>query len=436
MLGEILKNPDFQEYISSFYKGQILFFEGDDTQDLFILISGELDVLKGNNKIAEVVKSGEMFGEMSFLMGAKRTATVKARSEGQLVRIPKHEINTFLAKFPDTARSITQMLARRLDETSQVLFGLKEFCDQLTDAVVLTNREGEIMTWNAAAEKIYGRSGPQMQYKPIEEIYEEPEEYSTYIEAIHSGHSKKEKTLMVRHPEKGIRYISTSGTMLYGGQHNFQGVLFLGRDVTTFVEVEKKYHRIRNRIIPSLLIVLLFVAGIYFLTPYLMKNRVIFLDENKGEFRNQLGKDFVLLSSLIKEPFINHDIDKTSQIMREFFDIQESGEIPYSGLVLLDKQLKVFDAYSLNTQKEQLIGSSYSGIDFQGNSKSYHKVLTLYRSDKEHPMGRKGVEVAFEIDGEDGVLGWLVFQMNMEFLRSKYGITGEDIKKFYFEKKN
>ncbi|MFC1533470.1 cyclic nucleotide-binding domain-containing protein [Thermodesulfobacteriota bacterium] len=437
MLHEILNNSDLEKYITSFEEGQIIFLEGDDSQDLFILVSGRLDILKGNKKIAEITEAGDLFGEMSFLLGARRTASVKAKEDGKALRIPKGEITTFLGKFPDVSRKITRLLAQRLDETSQVLFGLKEFCDQLPDAVILTNRDGKILSWNSVAEKLYGRSWDQMHYRSAEEIYEEPHDYKNYLDEVQSRYSIRDKILKVRHPEKGTRYISTSTTILYDGHHNFQGVLSLGRDITKFKEVERKNHYARNWIISSLIILCILATATFFAFPYLTEDSITTDDIKKRGLRNQLGKDFILLRSLLVNQYTVRDRVKTNQLMKEFFNIQDTTEIPYHGLVLLDRKMVVFAAHSIKAGTADItniIGSHYSGIEFQGSENSIHKVLTLYRANKEHPMGQKGVEVAFEIFEGNHFLGWLVFQMDVESLEKKYNINEEDLKKFQFKR--
>ena len=437
MIKTIVNNPDLKDYTQEFEDGQIIFLEGDDSQDLFILINGQLDILKGKKKIAEITKPGDLFGEMSFLLGDRRTATVKARRKGELVRIPKEEISVFLQKFPDMARTVTRLLARRLDETSQILFGLTEFCDQIPDAVILTNREGKILTMNAVAEKMYGRTWSQMHYQSAEEIYEEPAEYRNYLHEVQTKYSVREKILRIRHPERGTRFISTSITVLYDGQHNFQGVLFLGRDITTFKEMEKRYRRIRNRIVPSLILLCLIALGIFVVFPYYSRTPETVMDERKQVIRKQMGNDFLLLKSLLLEPLHNGDRKKADELMKDFFDVQEAGDIPYTGLVILDENLKVFGAYTRTAGEQEaknVIGTSYSGIAFQGSENSYHRILTLYRADKEHPMGKKGTEVAFEMSKDGRLLGWLIFQMDMGYLKSNCGMDEVDLKKIHFDK--
>lgn len=436
MIDEIINNPDLNKYLHSFEAGQTIFLEGDDSQDLFILVSGQVDVIKGKEKIEEFTETGTLFGEMSFLLGARRTATVKAKGEVKAIRIPKEEITMFLNEFPTVSGEIMKILAQRLEETSQVLYGLKEFSNQLPDAVILTDREGKILTWNSAAEHLYGRYWDQMRYKPVEEVYEDPQDYKNFIEEVQSKYAVKEKTLKVRHPEKGTRFISTSTTILYDGHHNFQGVLSLGRDVTAVKTLEKRYRRVRYWFIPSLILVGLLAAALFYGYPYFSKGQQS-MDIKKRELRNRLAKDYILLKSLLVDFFVPNNRSKTDQLLKDFFDIQESTTISYTGLALLDKEKRVLNAYSIkaDTDSMEMVGSSYAGIEFKGSEKSLHKILIVYRADKDNPMGRKGIEIAFEMNKDNPFLGWLIFQMNMDLLEKVYGVNEEDLKGFIFQRR-
>ena len=435
MLNEIINNPDLDKYLAIYETGQRLFIEGDDTQDLYILVEGELDVLKGNKIINEITEKGALFGEMSFLLRTNRTATVKAKGDVKALCIPKEEITSFLHAFPVVGTTITWLLAERLGETTQILYGLKEFCDQLPDAVIFTDKDGKILTWNSAAEKLYGGEWDHMLHKSADVIYEEPEAYRSFIEEVQSKYPVTERVLKIRHPEKGTRYVSTSTTVLYDGQHNFQGVLSLGRDVTDVKKLEMRHRRAKYWFVPSVIFLALLSVSIFFAFPYLSKRHQS-LDVKKVELRKQLAKDYFLLKSLLIDCFASEDRSKANQVMKDFFGIQGSTGIPYTGLVLLDENKKVFNAYSvgLGTGAMEWLGESYAGIAFQGSEKSLHSILTLYRVDNKHPMGRKGIEVAFEMSRDGRFLGWLVFQMNVDLLQKEYRIDGGGLKKFRFNK--
>jgi len=435
MLDGILNNPALEKYVTNFRAGQTIFLEGDLSQDLYILISGKVSILKGNNKIAEVNETGALFGEMSFFLGAERTATVKAGNDVKVIQIPKEDVTSFLNEFPAVAREITRLLAQRLDNVSQIVYGLKEFSNQLPDAVILTDEDGKVLSWNSAAERVYGREWGEFHHKSVDEIYEDPEVYREFLEEVQSKSSVSEKVLKIRHPERGVRLISTSTTVLHDGHHNFQGVLFLGRDVTSVEKMERRYRRARFWFIPIFIVLGILSFAVFFGYPYFSKGYRA-TDTRKVDLRNQLAKDYLSLRTLLTDSFAAGERSRTKRLLKEFCEIQKVGSMPYMGLVLLDKDKKVYDSFSIRKGSDDttMVGSSYTGIGFQGDAKSLHRVLTPYRVDKEHPMGHKGIEVAFIMEKEGSLLGWLVFQMDSALLEREYEMDEGDLKGFYFEK--
>jgi len=434
MLDQLLNNPDIRKYLTSFMAGQTLFVEHDSSQDLYILVSGEVDVLKGTRKISEIKERGAMFGEMSLFLESRRTATVKAKTDVEVIVIPPDRVDAFMKDCPDAVWEITRYLARRLDKTSQILFGLNEFYDQLPDAVILTDREGNILSWNSAATRLYGMNWDDMSHRSAEGLYEEPERYREYLSEVQEKFAVRERILKVRHPKTGVRYISTSMNVLYDGHHNFQGVLSIGRDVTDAQKVERRYRRIRNLVFPLVLAAALAAGIVFFGYPYFTKGYLP-VDTQKQELKNELAKDFLLLRSVLAEPFESGDRGRTNRHLREFFEVQEEDVTPYTGLVLLNEEKRVFDAYAVHLTDDELegmVGNSYAGIPFQGPAESVHKILTLYRVTRAHPMGYRGIEVAFEMKRDGRFIGWLLFQMDPEKLRKQYGLDEDGLTRFRF----
>ncbi|MFO7987262.1 MAG: cyclic nucleotide-binding domain-containing protein [Desulfatiglandaceae bacterium] len=433
MLDHIINNPDLARYVTSFAQGQTIFLEGDDSQDLYALISGKLDILKGTHRIAQVSEQGSIFGEMSFLLEKPRTASVKAATDVKVLRIPREEIPAFLAKFPEVLQEFATILARRLDQASQLAFGLKEFCDQLPDAVLLLDKEGSILSLNASAERLYGREPSQLLHQPAETLYENPEEYREFIQEVISGYTVQEKILRVKHPTNGIRYISTSTTVLYDAQHHFQGVLFLGRDVTGVQALERRYRRVRRWIFPLVILLALIAGGVFWAYPYFSTGYEV-MDTQKMQLRDELAMDYRWLAPRLAGPFQAGDTEKTHAVLQRFFKTKKDQKVPYTGLVLLNKDKRVLDAYSNQSAPEAgaVIGSSYAGILFQGRKESPHRVLTVYRERENQPMGRKGIEVAFEVYKAHDRIGWLIFQMDVDQLEEQYHVDEAYLKAFKF----
>ncbi len=434
MLNSVIHNPEMEKYLVSYETGDTLFFEGDDTQDIYVLASGKLDILKGTKKIAEIVKEGVVFGEMSFLLGQKRTATVKAKTDVKAIRIPKENVESFLKQFPEVVTVVAKYLAKRLDVTSQTLFGFRELCDQLPDAVMIVNKEGKISTWNTAAEKLYGRDEAEVLGNSPDEIYDDPLIYKTLMEELKAGDAIQEKVLKIRHPEKGICFVSTSTKILYDGQHNYRGVLFIGRDVTSVANLERRYKRARRWLIPSIALLALFAAGILFGYPYFSKGYKI-TDSRKREFRDDMAVTFKMLQSFLVESLEAGDRAKVQQVLKGFLDVQKGVSIPYKGLVLLDENKKVVAAYTTvpGLDAEKMINSSYSGIRFDKSDNRPYSVLTLYRVTKENPMGSKAIEIAVEMKKNGLPLGWLVFQLDLEKLKEQYNVDEDDLRHLPFD---
>jgi len=434
-IDEIISNPDLAKYSIAFTSGQTIFLEGDDSQDLYILVAGQVEIFKGDKKIRDITEEGSVFGEVSFFLGDRRTASVKAKTKVKVICIPKEEITLFLQECPTAGPQIIRHLSQWLSEATQMLYGLKEVSDQLPDAVIMTDKEGRILVWNSAAEKLYGRDWPRMRGTNVDEIYAKPDVYKNFLKTVQTRYSATEKVFDIKHPRKGIRCISTSFTVLYDGHHNFQGVLSLGRDVTATKKLEKKYKRVFFWLISAFILIGLLTATIFLGYPYYSKGHQA-VNLGQKELRNILAKDYFLLNSWIADQLGNQNTEAISQAMQQFFNIQPPTAIPYTGLVLLDRDRKVVNAYSTKTDISagDMIGSSYAAIEFQGSEDSLHKVLTVYRTEKGHPMGKKGIEIAFELYRNKAFMGWLVFQMDMESLADSYGIDDKNLKKLQFDK--
>ncbi len=433
---DIIKQPDMQQYAKTFVSGETLFLQGDYSQDMYILIRGKLEVYKGDKKIAEIIDPGTTAGELSFLFGSKRTASIKALNDVEVIMIPADQVKNVLHKYPSIAHQITLRLARRLEETTKIMHGLRAFNDQLPDAIIMADKDRNILSWNQAAEKLHGRTWQQMKGYPLSDLYQDPRAYEQFAVDIQAGNSLQEKELVVKHPDGNMRFVSTSTTVLYDGHHNIEGFIFLSRDVSGIKELEKKYKRIKRWLIPSVAFFCVTIISLLFTIPYFSRGGRI-LDYKKEAFENRIIQDSQNITMSLSKPLAIGDLKAVAEILQTFFDIDNPEHFGIIGLVLLDRNKEVISAYSPKTENNvtSIIGSSYSGIKFKADQTTSYKLLTLFRSDKEHPMGAKGVEIAYEICQEDGELtNWLIFQLEMKHLDREFGINTKILSKINFKK--
>ncbi|GJQ57727.1 MAG: PAS domain-containing protein [Candidatus Scalindua sp. AMX11] len=431
----IINTSDFKKYARTLQPGEILFLQGDNSQDMHILISGELEVLKDDKKIAEITEPGETVGEMSFLLRSRKTATVRAMTEAKTVMIPADRIGDFLTDYPSLAPHMTQKLAKRLDETSRIIHGLREFCDQIPDALIMVDKKWNILVWNKAAEQLHNRTWQQMKGNSIIELYSNSKDFKKFVKNIQAGESLNDELLSIEQPTGETLFISTSTTVLYDGHHNVEGYLMLSRNMTRIKELEKKYRRIRNWLIPASILSVLIVASIFFCLPYFSKGARI-LDYKKESFKNRIQQDSHIISKSLSNLLFPFDSGSIEKKIHDYFISRTPNIFGINGILILNSDKRVISAYLPKREEvtKSLIGTTYSGIKFSGDEKSLYKILTLFRSDIENPMGAKGIEIAYQMQlPNQDINYWLIFQLDQDTLTKEYGIDLKILKKITFE---
>ena len=427
--------PELDKYLVLFEAGETVFLEGDTSRDIYFLVQGSFEIYKDDKKIAVISEPNSLVGEMAFLLGEKRTSTVKAGEPVKAIRIPADTISDFLVNFPALAPQISKTLARRLQETTRVAHGLKEFCDQLPDAVIMTDQDRKILTWNRAAERLHGRTWEQMKGHSLAEVYQDPKEYRHFVDDIHAGRSLTEKILTIKHPDEEARSISTSTTVLYDGHHNVNGFIFLARDVTRTKMLEQRYRRIKSWLIPvSALAVLLIVAIFFSISSFSRGVRI--LDQRKVSFRNRIIEDSRSLAPVLTGLRARGNSRAIDMVLKDYFATRNPEFFGITGLTVLDRDKQVIHSFVPPGRGWQVeIGHSYSGISFKGYGHSPYKLLSLFHADADHPMGRKGVEIAYALHwpAGEGEADWLLFQLDMERLNNDFGVDEKILSKIKFE---
>jgi NADH dehydrogenase len=71
-----------------FEPGQVVIQQGDAGNGMFLISSGEVDVIKDGNQVA-TLKKGEHFGEIAVFENCKRTATIISKTRIKLLEIKR-----------------------------------------------------------------------------------------------------------------------------------------------------------------------------------------------------------------------------------------------------------------------------------------------------------------------------------------------------------
>ena len=103
----------------TYQDGQAIFKEGSPGDWVYIILSGQVEISKiigGKKFLVALLKEGEVFGELSFLGGIKRTATALAVGESTLGIIDREAMDLEYNKLSSEFRSILVSSVKRFEK--------------------------------------------------------------------------------------------------------------------------------------------------------------------------------------------------------------------------------------------------------------------------------------------------------------------------------
>jgi CRP/FNR family cyclic AMP-dependent transcriptional regulator len=115
--------------VERFAPGHVVFREGDAAHSLFVLIEGEVEVLKKSRGASEhrvaILGPADCFGEMSLIDVQPRSATVRAIAPSRVLRIDSDVIDRLyrqdLKSYALLTLNIARDLSRRLRVADAIL---------------------------------------------------------------------------------------------------------------------------------------------------------------------------------------------------------------------------------------------------------------------------------------------------------------------------
>ncbi len=141
--------------------GALLFREGDYGEHFYIVLEGELEIIKAMGTASELMLdargSGEFVGEMSmFNRDNVRTASVRARGSTQLLEMRHGEFDALMHRHPDLAYEIVRVLCTRLrDANNATIRDLQDKNRQLTQAYLdLQTAQAQIIEQETLAREL------------------------------------------------------------------------------------------------------------------------------------------------------------------------------------------------------------------------------------------------------------------------------------------
>lgn len=133
---EVIRNSSFfkdlsEEYIMqiaevakeiNYKKGEIIFEENTNADAFYIINKGEVEILKKGNsnkeEILAVKRCQDVFGEMAVIDDLPRSATIKARTNVELLRLSKDIFNELMKSFPHISIEIARNICSTVRSTN------------------------------------------------------------------------------------------------------------------------------------------------------------------------------------------------------------------------------------------------------------------------------------------------------------------------------
>jgi CRP/FNR family cyclic AMP-dependent transcriptional regulator len=109
----------------SLRRGDVIFAEGDQPGEVFLVASGRIAIanksIDGRESVVALMEAGDLFGEMGLFDGLGRSAEARALETSLVVSIPYAPIRALYEERPELLWRVVRMLAGRLRNMDEAL---------------------------------------------------------------------------------------------------------------------------------------------------------------------------------------------------------------------------------------------------------------------------------------------------------------------------
>ena len=110
---------------AEYVPGEVIFREGAPGKELFLLLEGSVDIVKGHGGRDELLLSRlsavDYFGEMAILVDEPRSATAVAASHCRMLTLDGRSFKELILQIPEIAFEIFRVLTTRVRRAEQRL---------------------------------------------------------------------------------------------------------------------------------------------------------------------------------------------------------------------------------------------------------------------------------------------------------------------------
>ena len=140
--------------------GKVVFHEGDTSHWVYIILSGEAEVLRadegGQENLIATVGAGSMFGEMGLFHDLRRTGTIRAREALKVVVFSNDDFMDAVTKLPELTIRVIRSLSNKVVAANELAGDLRSQRDRWAVAYAIVRQ------WPEKGE----RAGPEVVLDP------------------------------------------------------------------------------------------------------------------------------------------------------------------------------------------------------------------------------------------------------------------------------
>ena len=108
----------------SYKAGELIYPDGSTGEEMFIVTKGKIQIYKtinGEHITLGFCEKGDYFGEVGLLLGGRRSASVVAVEDSDLLELNKSNVLDHIKKEPDFALMMLKKMAKRMMDTHLVI---------------------------------------------------------------------------------------------------------------------------------------------------------------------------------------------------------------------------------------------------------------------------------------------------------------------------
>lgn len=122
--------------------GEILFMQGEPGTEIFVIVSGEVEIIRDGISIA-VLGPGELIGEMAVLGKGIRTAEGRARGATKALFLKEKAVSLLCQQFSELNAALFKIIIDRLTEADDLIVFLSGDKKPLGFVEILNRSSGE-----------------------------------------------------------------------------------------------------------------------------------------------------------------------------------------------------------------------------------------------------------------------------------------------------